>query len=188
MKEDILEQLVDDYLQAKGYFTQHNLKFKPRVGCVGYDAPQDRVASDIDVIGIHPKLEPPHNVWVVGCKSWQDGFAVRQMLDAIDHNKKIGGKVGWKHFRELSKDKWAAAFMDAVEAATNTRYFTYVTAVTILCGDDSVKSAWTSREDFVHFGSKATQLFFSPSRRCLKRYSQGLGQRWPLAILVDLCS
>jgi len=24
MKEDILEQLVDDYLQARGYFTKHN--------------------------------------------------------------------------------------------------------------------------------------------------------------------
>jgi hypothetical protein len=30
MKEDILEQLVDDWLQSRGYFTQHNLKFKPR--------------------------------------------------------------------------------------------------------------------------------------------------------------
>ena len=30
MKEDILEQLVDDYLQTKGYFTRHNIKFKPR--------------------------------------------------------------------------------------------------------------------------------------------------------------
>ncbi len=30
MKEDILEQLVDDYLQMRGYFTRHNVKFKPR--------------------------------------------------------------------------------------------------------------------------------------------------------------
>jgi hypothetical protein len=29
VKEDILEQIVDDYLQVEGYFTQHNLKFKP---------------------------------------------------------------------------------------------------------------------------------------------------------------
>ena len=32
MKEDILEQLVDDYLQTEGYFTRHNLKFKPDPG------------------------------------------------------------------------------------------------------------------------------------------------------------
>ena len=29
MKEDILEQIVDDYLQFKGYFTTHNVRFKP---------------------------------------------------------------------------------------------------------------------------------------------------------------
>jgi hypothetical protein len=90
MKEDILEQLVDDYLQAKGYFTQHNLKFKPLAGSVGYDGNQDRVPSDIDVIGINPHLDPPEDIWVVGCKSWQDGFSIRQMLDAIDHEKKVG--------------------------------------------------------------------------------------------------
>ena len=148
MKEDILEQLVDDYLQAKGYFTQHNLKFKPRKGCFGYDAAQDRVPSDIDVIGFNPRLSPPDNVWAVGCKSWQDGFWVRQMLDAIDHNKKVGGKEGWRHFRELSRDKWAAAFMDAIEEASGTRRFTYVTAVTLLCGGESAKEAWTNRTDF----------------------------------------
>ena len=30
MKEDILEQVVDDYLQARGFFTRHSIKFKPR--------------------------------------------------------------------------------------------------------------------------------------------------------------
>jgi hypothetical protein len=29
MKEDILEQLVDDYLRFKGFFTMHNVKFQP---------------------------------------------------------------------------------------------------------------------------------------------------------------
>jgi len=28
MKEDILEQLVDDYLKFNGYFTAHNVKFQ----------------------------------------------------------------------------------------------------------------------------------------------------------------
>jgi hypothetical protein len=31
MKEDILEQLVDDYLKFNGFFTVHNVKFKPAV-------------------------------------------------------------------------------------------------------------------------------------------------------------
>ena len=29
MKEDILEQLVDDYLKFNGFFTLHNVKFQP---------------------------------------------------------------------------------------------------------------------------------------------------------------
>ena len=29
-KEDILEQIVEEYLIHQGYFVQHNLKFLPR--------------------------------------------------------------------------------------------------------------------------------------------------------------
>ena len=29
MKEDVLEQIVDDYLQMQGYFTTHNVRFNP---------------------------------------------------------------------------------------------------------------------------------------------------------------
>ena len=29
MKEDVLEQIVEDYLQFKGYFTAHNVRFRP---------------------------------------------------------------------------------------------------------------------------------------------------------------
>ena len=29
MKEDILEQVVEDYLQLCGYFTRHHLRFRP---------------------------------------------------------------------------------------------------------------------------------------------------------------
>jgi len=28
MKEDVLEQIVDDYLQFKGYFATHNVRFR----------------------------------------------------------------------------------------------------------------------------------------------------------------
>src|SRR4051794_16498274 len=30
MKEDVLEQIVDDHLKFNGYFTTHNVAFKPR--------------------------------------------------------------------------------------------------------------------------------------------------------------
>jgi hypothetical protein len=29
MKEDVLEQVVDDYLKFNGYFTTHNVAFRP---------------------------------------------------------------------------------------------------------------------------------------------------------------
>jgi len=32
MKEDVLEQIVDDYLRLNGYFTTHNVPFKPHTG------------------------------------------------------------------------------------------------------------------------------------------------------------
>jgi hypothetical protein len=32
VKKDVLEQIVDDYLQLKGYFTTHNVRFGPRKG------------------------------------------------------------------------------------------------------------------------------------------------------------
>ena len=41
MKEDILEKMVDEYLQHKGYFTRHNIKFRPAGDHVEYDTRQD---------------------------------------------------------------------------------------------------------------------------------------------------
>jgi len=46
MKEDILEQLVDDYLQLSGFFTIHNVKFRPAQDDPGYVTSQDCVYLD----------------------------------------------------------------------------------------------------------------------------------------------
>ena len=70
MKEDILEQLVDDYLKFNGFFTIHNVKFKPAESDPDYSRQHDCVASDIDVMGFHPLRRGSESVWVVGCKSW----------------------------------------------------------------------------------------------------------------------
>lgn len=50
-KEDILEQIVEEYLVHKGYFVQHNLKFLPRKDHPDYIQNKDSNHSDIDVIG-----------------------------------------------------------------------------------------------------------------------------------------
>ena len=79
----MLEQLVDDDLQAKGYFTRHNIKFKPRVDHPDFVTKDDSDHSDIDVLGYHPLLSGPARVFAVSCKSWQGGFNVEAgMLSA----------------------------------------------------------------------------------------------------------
>ena len=55
MKEDVLEQIVDDYLQFKGFLTTHNVRFRPSQDHPDHLAEQDRVFSDVDVVGYHPQ-------------------------------------------------------------------------------------------------------------------------------------
>src|SRR5437016_9060172 len=55
LKEDVLEQIVDDYLQMEGYFTIHNMKFKPSPSHADFNGRLDSVASDVDVVGYHPR-------------------------------------------------------------------------------------------------------------------------------------
>lgn len=139
-KEDILEQIVEEYLIWKGYFVRHNLKFLPR----------DRKAnegnhSDIDVVGVNPRLRGSERVRVVSCKSWQNGFSFTGELGAILGGKKRRGREAWRSVRELVEPRWAAGFIDAIEGATGSRKFTYVLAVTRVIGD---KSLWEKETRF----------------------------------------
>jgi hypothetical protein len=135
MKEDILEQIVDDYLQSNGYFTRHNIKFRPQANHPDHEPKRDVNYSDIDVIGYHPKRSGTDRVWAVSCKSWQAGFRVDAKLEELERDKIVSGRRAWKAFRELMKPKWSEAFVEAIEAETGTRKFTYVLAVTRVVGD-----------------------------------------------------
>lgn len=53
-KEDILEQIVEEYLTHKGYFVQHNIKYRPDNEDPDYDPKKDSVHSDIDVLAYNP--------------------------------------------------------------------------------------------------------------------------------------
>jgi hypothetical protein len=145
MKEDILEQLVDDYLKMLGYFTRHNLKFKPDPKHPQFVSNQDSNHSDIDVIGFHPLMADPERVIVVSCKSWQGGFNVDQGIADLESNRNRAGRPAWKAFRELVEPKWSEAFMTTVQQVSGSRRFTYVTAVTVMKGD---KRRW---EDYPKF-------------------------------------
>ena len=144
-KEDILEQLVEEYLLHQGYFVRHNVKFRPRRNHPDFISNQDSNHSDIDVIGYHPLLEGVHRVKVVSCKSWQGGFDPAAELKHIEQKKIIRGREAWKSFRELVVSKWSEAFLTAVEAATGQREFTYVLAVTKVVGN---KALWETAPSF----------------------------------------
>ena len=144
-KEDILEQIVEGYLIHKGYFVQHNIKFRPSQDHPDFDSKKDSNHSDIDVIGYHPKIEDERKVIVVSCKSWQEGFRPAPTIRAIHNERKVGGREAWKAFRELTKPKWTEAFLKAVKDATGESRFTYVTAVTHLRGE---KEDWGNHAPF----------------------------------------
>jgi len=147
MKEDILEQIVDEYLKRKGYFTLANVKFRPVPGDQGYDSQQDSVPSDIDVIGFHPDKSGHEKVVAVSCKSWQDGFWIDWELDHITKNKKYAGRERWRTYRELANDKWAKAFKSKIRELTGQVEFHYWTAC-LFVGDPEHKEAWTENESF----------------------------------------
>jgi hypothetical protein len=144
-KEDILEQIVEEYLLHQGYFVQHNIKFRPDSEHDDFVRNQDSNHSDIDVLGFHPLRNGSERVVVVSCKSWQGGFNPKAEVSAIINKKKVSGRERWKSFRELVVPKWSSAFLAAVEKSTGTREFTYITAVTRLDGD---RAPWEQNPEF----------------------------------------
>ena len=144
-KEDILEQIVEEYLIHKGYFVQHNIKFRPRKDRPDFVSNQDSNHSDIDVIGYHPKKDSEEKVMIVSCKSWQNGFNPASKIEDILNNKKVSGREAWRAFRELVVPKWSDAFLEAIKDATGEERFTYVTAVTHVRGD---KDVWENHAPF----------------------------------------
>src|SRR5580765_7746416 len=96
MKEDILEQLVDDYPKLDGYFTIHNVRFNPGWEHPDFVVKQDAVGSDIDVIGFHPRRSGVDRVKVVTCKSWQSGFSTQWWSQNVTTSNKTSGREARK--------------------------------------------------------------------------------------------
>jgi hypothetical protein len=139
VKEDVLEQIVDDYLQFKGYFTRHNVRFRPRLDHLEYVSNQDAVPSDVDVVGYAPGKSGVDRVVVVTCKAWQIGFDADAKLAELRGTKKNPKRATWRNFRELWVPKWSEAFRSTISALTGETTFTYKIAVTHLKGDGA---AW----------------------------------------------
>lgn len=145
-KEDILEQLVEEFLIHRGYFVKHNVKFLPRKDHPDFKTKQDSNHSDIDVLGYNPNASGPDRVWAISCKSWQAGLNPASKISQITHNKTVSGREAWRGFRELVVPKWSEAFIKAVYDSTGETEFTYVTAVTRLNGASDV---WEKHPPFL---------------------------------------
>ncbi len=142
MKEDILEQIFDDWLLSqRNTFTKHNVKFRPDESSVDYNSKTDSSYSDIDIIGIHLDKSSKEKVSVVSCKSWQNGFDPKYWHDKLTNhpNDIVNGKAAWKSLRELIEPKWSKPFRDKVFSETQSYDFTYYLAVTKLIGKEAEK-------------------------------------------------
>ena len=142
MKEDILEQIFDDWLLSqRNTFTKHNVKFKPDESSEGYNSKTDSSYSDIDIIGVHLDKSSKEKISVVSCKSWQNGFDPKYWHDKLTNhpNDIVNGKAAWKSLRELIEPKWSKSFRDKVFSETLSYDFTYYLAVTKLIGKEAEK-------------------------------------------------
>ena len=142
MKEDILEQIIDDWLLSQhNTFTKHNVKFRPDETSIGYNSKTDSSYSDIDIIAIHLDKSSKEKVSVVSCKSWQHGFDPKYWHNKLTNhpNHIISGKEAWKALRELVEPKWSKPFRDKIFNETKSYDFTYYLAVTKLIGKEAEK-------------------------------------------------
>lgn len=135
MAEDILEQLVEDYLRLNGYLTMANVRFGPRKGEPGYAPLSHNQPSDIDVLALNPNKRGPSKVLAVSCKAMQGGFSPNRWLDASKRNQYYNGKRApnaWKHMHELWDVAWNQAHRTRVKDLTGQSHYTYILAVTRL--------------------------------------------------------
>lgn len=141
MKEDVLEQVVDDYLQTQGYFTTHNVRFNPAKDHPEYLSRNDSVSSDVDVVGFHPRRRGADRVLAVSCKSWQVGFDATRILAQLRGLTADAKRPRELQFRELWIPKWSQGFRRRIEELTGQSEFTYCLAVTRVKGDTA---AWAT--------------------------------------------
>ena len=145
-KEDILEQIVEEYLIHRGYFVQRNIKYRPDTADPDYQSKKDSVHSDIDVLAFNPCKKGHKRVLVFNIKSYQSGFDFKAVINRINSNGDINGRKAHLSYRELCIPRWSKAFLKAIQVRTNETKFTHVLAVTLPKGDPSI---WTGCQRFI---------------------------------------
>jgi hypothetical protein len=132
---------------------------KPSIDHPDYVANDDRVTSDVDVVGYHPMRRGRDRVWVVSCKSWQGGFDATRKLKELRGEVAQPKRATWRHFRELWVPKWAEALRATIKELTGTSTFRYFIAVTSLRGNgEAWRTEPTIRENLGGFGAEFLTL------------------------------
>lgn len=133
MVEDVLEQVVDDWLRRRDYFTRTNVRYGPAKDHPNYSSRHHNQQSDLDVLAVKPTDRTARGVYAISCKAMQEGFSPNRWLSAVERQGKYKGRDdAWKHLRELFDPDWAGALGQRVRQLTGRTRFTYVLAVTCL--------------------------------------------------------
>lgn len=173
MKEDILEQIAEDfYSKNVGYFTKHNIKYRPSKEESTYIAKYDSVHSDIDLIIIDAHKR--NKIITVSCKSWQGGFNISKFKNTLENalnnqpTKTTGKRDDWCAFRELCIHRWTNSFLkilrnelsdvDAQEIEIELEYVILCTKIT--------RGSLKDKSDFEN--SEAIKKYFKQKKVNLK--------------------
>lgn len=165
MKEDILEQAVDDwFLSQPSTFTKHNVKFKPDKNHPDFLSKSDSNFSDIDVLAVHLGESGHKKVSAVSCKSWQGGFNPKITCNILLNKPEAvwSGRAVWKAFRELVSPKWGKAFSEKIFEETGSRDFTYYLLATKIVVNKGV-DIQTARNEFENCSEFVNNLKYDSS-------------------------
>lgn len=171
MKEDILEQIAEDFYSKRvGYFTKHNIKYRPSKEEPTYIAKYDSVHSDIDLIIID--AHERNKIITVSCKSWQGGFDISKfkntLEDALKNQpiKTTGKKDDWCAFRELCIHSWTNSFLKILRNELNVVDIQEIELEYVILCTKITKGSLKHKSDFEN--SEAIKKYFKQKKVNLK--------------------
>ena len=171
MKEDILEQIAEDFYSKKvGYFTKHNIKYRPSDKESDYIAKFDSVHSDIDLIIIDAHKR--NKIITVSCKSWQGGFDILKYKNALEDAlnkqpiKTTGKRDDWCVFRELCIYRWTNSFLEILRNELNVVATQEIELEYVILCTKITKGSLKHKSDFQN--SEAIKKYFKQKKVNLK--------------------
>jgi len=171
MKEDKLEQIAEDFYSKKiGYFTKHNIKFRPSEKESTYIAKYDSVYSDIDLIIIDAHKR--NKIITVSCKSWQGGFNISKFKNTLENAlndqpiKTTGRRDDWCAFRELCIHRWTNLFLKILRNELNVVDTKEIELEYVILCTKITKGSLKHKSDFEN--SEAIKKYFKQKKVNLK--------------------